>query len=207
MRARWKLAATAAGLLIIGVTAGTLAVHAQSGPAKPDPAGSSCLSVNEEDFRTVLARMRSAKPQVMERQMDLLRARYDLSDRPAAGVTLAAASPSRRASRSSSRGPDVGSPGAADARGEGEQSRDQGPAPGLPGAGVSKAGRGTRPPPAPVTPCSVGSIPPCDRHNVLAELDETSPSPLGPAHPPEVGGKPCEGPSRRIAGRPIPYRP
>jgi hypothetical protein len=51
------------------VTAGTLAVHAQSGPAKPDPAGSSYLSVNEEDVRTVLARMRSAKPQVMERQM------------------------------------------------------------------------------------------------------------------------------------------
>jgi len=207
MRARWKLAATAAGLLIIGVTAGTLAVHAQSGPAKPDPAGSSCLSVNEEDFRTVLARMRSAKPQVMERQMDLLRARYDLSDRPAAGVTLAAASPSRRASRSSSRGPDVGSPGAADARGEGEQSRDQGPAPGLPGSGVSKAGRGTRPPPAPVTPCSVGSIPPCDRHNVLAELDANLSLASRSGTPPRSRGQTLRRSSRRIAGGPIPYRP
>ena len=183
-----KLAATAAGLLIIGVTAGTLAVHAQSGPAKPDPAGSSYLSVSEEDFRTVLARMRSAKPQVMERQMDLLRARYDLSDRPAAGVTISRGKPIQEGVRVKLRGPDVGSPGAADARGEGEQSRDQGPAPGLPGAVVSKAGRGTRPPPAPVTNCSVGSIPSCDCHNVLAELDENLSLASRPGTPPRSRG-------------------
>jgi cytochrome c peroxidase len=61
--------------------AGALGARAQS-PA------SSYLPVTEEDFTTVLARMRAAKAAVMKRQMDLLGARYDLSDRPAAGVTM-----------------------------------------------------------------------------------------------------------------------
>ena len=41
-----------------------------------------------EEFDSVVARMKAAKPGVMERQMDLLGARYDLSDRPARGVTM-----------------------------------------------------------------------------------------------------------------------
>jgi len=40
------------------------------------------------DFETIYARMKAAKPDVMKRQMDLLNARYDLSDRPASGVTM-----------------------------------------------------------------------------------------------------------------------
>ncbi|MHC4062414.1 MAG: cytochrome B6 [Planctomycetota bacterium] len=41
-----------------------------------------------EDFDSVVARMKAAKPEVMKRQMDLLGERYDLSDRPAEGVTM-----------------------------------------------------------------------------------------------------------------------
>jgi len=87
MHTSWKVAA-AAGLLITGTALGTLAVHAQSASPKPDPSKSSYISVNEEDFATVLARMSAAKAGVMKRQMDLLGARYDLSDRPASGVTM-----------------------------------------------------------------------------------------------------------------------
>jgi len=54
-------------------------------PAKPDEKPkSSYISVNEEDFKTVFARMSAAKPAIMKRQMALLNERYDLSDRPAA---------------------------------------------------------------------------------------------------------------------------
>src|SRR5262249_34610957 len=38
--------------------------------------------VIKEDFVTVMARMKEAKPQVMKRQTDLLHERYDLDDRP-----------------------------------------------------------------------------------------------------------------------------
>jgi cytochrome c peroxidase len=48
--------------------------------AKPK---SSYISVNEEDFQTVFARMSAEKPAIMKRQMALLNERYDLSDHPA----------------------------------------------------------------------------------------------------------------------------
>jgi cytochrome c peroxidase len=41
-----------------------------------------------EEFDSIMARMKAVKPEVMKRQMDLLKARYDLSDRPARGVTM-----------------------------------------------------------------------------------------------------------------------
>jgi len=44
--------------------------------------------VVKEDFATTMARMKAAKPAVMKRQMELLNERYDLSDRPARGVTM-----------------------------------------------------------------------------------------------------------------------
>jgi len=44
--------------------------------------------VIRERFESVMARMSQAKPEVMKRQMDLLSARYDLSDTPAGGVTM-----------------------------------------------------------------------------------------------------------------------
>lgn len=44
--------------------------------------------VIDEDFATTMARDKEAKPEVMQRQRELLEARYDLSDRPAAGVMM-----------------------------------------------------------------------------------------------------------------------
>jgi cytochrome c peroxidase len=42
----------------------------------------------QEDFASILARMSAAKAEVMSRQMELLEQRYDLTDRPASGVTM-----------------------------------------------------------------------------------------------------------------------
>jgi cytochrome c peroxidase len=41
-----------------------------------------------EDFATIRDRDKAEKPQAMQRQMDLLNQRYDLSDRPASGVMM-----------------------------------------------------------------------------------------------------------------------
>jgi len=46
-----------------------------------------------EDFAAVMARMKAAKPEVERRQSELLRDRYDLSDRPAPGVTMSRGKP------------------------------------------------------------------------------------------------------------------
>jgi cytochrome c peroxidase len=42
----------------------------------------------KEDFNVTMERMKAAKAGIMKRQMDLLASRYDLSDRPAQGVTM-----------------------------------------------------------------------------------------------------------------------
>jgi cytochrome c peroxidase len=44
--------------------------------------------VIQEDFASVMARMSAAKPAIMQRQKALLEERYDLSNRPAKGVTM-----------------------------------------------------------------------------------------------------------------------
>ena len=46
-----------------------------------------------EDFKAVKARMSAAKDDVMKRHMKLLGERYDLSDRPAKGVTMSRGKP------------------------------------------------------------------------------------------------------------------
>jgi len=46
-----------------------------------------------EDFATIMARMKAAKPAVMKQHMDLLNERYDLSNRPAPGVTMSRGKP------------------------------------------------------------------------------------------------------------------
>jgi cytochrome c peroxidase len=61
---------------------------AQAPPPEPPPKGPIYLPVVEVDFATVRARDVAAKPEVMQRQRTLLEARYDLSDRPAAGVMM-----------------------------------------------------------------------------------------------------------------------
>ena len=87
MRENWKIAAALTGLLIMGAVVGTLSARAQTG-SPPGPSKSSYLPVIEERFPTVMARMSGAKAAVMQRQMALLAERYDLSDRPATGVTM-----------------------------------------------------------------------------------------------------------------------
>lgn len=46
-----------------------------------------------EEFDSIVARMKAAKPEVMKRQMDLLNERYDLSDGPAKGITMSRGKP------------------------------------------------------------------------------------------------------------------
>ena len=59
------------------------AVHAQ------EMVQSSYMPVDiKEPFAKTMARMKAAKPEIMKRQMDLLEERYDLSNRPAKGVTM-----------------------------------------------------------------------------------------------------------------------
>src|SRR5215467_12418230 len=67
------------GILLLGIA------HSREATQK----GSSYAPVDiKEDFAAIMARMKAAKPEVMKRQMDLLTARYDLSNRPAQGVTM-----------------------------------------------------------------------------------------------------------------------
>jgi len=54
---------------------------------------SSYSPVVEEDFATVMKRMKAAKPGIEKRQADLLQQRYDLSNKPAAGVTMSRGKP------------------------------------------------------------------------------------------------------------------
>jgi cytochrome c peroxidase len=86
MRRPWRVTGLAMGLMIVGMVVGAYAVQGEK-PAS-DPPASSYLSVNEESFPTVFARMRAAKADIEKRQQELLAARYDLSDRPVLGVTM-----------------------------------------------------------------------------------------------------------------------
>ena len=54
-----------------------------------------------EDFKTVMARMKAAKPDIMKKHMTLLEQRYDLANRPAKASPCPAASRSRKACGSS----------------------------------------------------------------------------------------------------------
>jgi cytochrome c peroxidase len=85
MRRPWAAIVVAAGLVVVGAGAGARAMQAR-GTAEPPP--SSYMPVKEEAFPTVLNRMRAAKAGVERRQQELLAARYDLGDRPVAGVTM-----------------------------------------------------------------------------------------------------------------------
>jgi cytochrome c peroxidase len=91
MHRGWKVVVAGFALVVMGMTAAVLGMQVQG--AKAEPPASSYLSVNEDEFRTVFAKMSAAKAQVMKRQMDLLGARYDLADRPAAGVTMSRGKP------------------------------------------------------------------------------------------------------------------
>jgi cytochrome c peroxidase len=74
-------------LLMIIVSISTFAQSPLRGESSYSPV------VIKESFETIIGRMKAAKPEVMKRQMDLLNERYDLSNRPAAGVTMSRGKP------------------------------------------------------------------------------------------------------------------
>jgi cytochrome c peroxidase len=77
--------------VIVAVTLPALrAGHAQQPPAKTS---SYAPVVITEDFATTVARMKMAKPGLMKTQLELLDARYDLSDRPVEGVSMSRGKP------------------------------------------------------------------------------------------------------------------
>jgi hypothetical protein len=75
------------GRLCVGLLLWNLGA-AQAPPPEPPPKGPIYMQVIEQDFATVRARDQEARPDVMKRQRTVLEARYDLSDRPAAGVLM-----------------------------------------------------------------------------------------------------------------------
>ncbi len=77
-------------VIIFAVLACVCAAYAQEGSKK---SSSYAPVVITEDFTAVMAGMKAAKPEVMKRQMDLLNERYDLSDRPAKGITMSRGKP------------------------------------------------------------------------------------------------------------------
>ena len=67
---------------------------AQPTTSTPAPIPTSYLPVvPKEDFKTVMERMKSEKAAIEKRQADLLVERYDLSDKPAPGVTMSRGKP------------------------------------------------------------------------------------------------------------------
>jgi len=86
--------AEAHGRIIAAAFASATVVLAVAYAATPGRKPSSYAPVViREDFATTMARMQAAKPEVMKRQMNLLEERYDLSNRPAPGVTMSRGKP------------------------------------------------------------------------------------------------------------------
>ena len=77
-------------ILLIILTVASAFTYAIS--ANPKPSSYSPVVITE-DFDSIMARMKAAKPEVMKRQMDLLQERYDLSNNPAEGVTMSRGKP------------------------------------------------------------------------------------------------------------------
>lgn len=78
----WRTSRVVAGFLIVLAVAWVASAQSER-PSSYSPV------VVQEDFSAVIARMKAAKPSIMTRQKELLETRYDLADRPAAGVTMA----------------------------------------------------------------------------------------------------------------------
>ncbi len=81
LRANWSKKA----MLAVGLVLALSALLAQETGKR---SSSYSPVVIQEDFPSVMSRISAAKPAIMQRQKALLEERYDLSDRPAAGVTM-----------------------------------------------------------------------------------------------------------------------
>lgn len=94
---RQKSVASLLALLLVGCFvvsgAGLLYAESQKKPTSYAPV------VITEPFDSIMARMKAAKPEVMKRQQDLLEQRYDLSNRPAQGVTMSRGKPIQEGTR------------------------------------------------------------------------------------------------------------
>jgi len=71
----------------------TLATGLTTAGAKADHPTSYAPVALTEDFSKVMDRMKAAKPEVAQRHQQLLEQRYDLGNRPAAGVTMSRGKP------------------------------------------------------------------------------------------------------------------
>src|SRR5258705_13634431 len=80
-----RVVATVIVLLSVGAGVGTLGARMKGPGSGPS---SYKFPVAEPPFRETFAKGTAAKAGVMARQMALLNSRYDLGDRPAAGVTM-----------------------------------------------------------------------------------------------------------------------
>src|SRR6266403_1101308 len=80
--ARWILVVLAAVVLPVAAAA-----------EEPAKASSYAPVAIGEDFTAIMTRMTAAKPDIEKRQATLLQERYDLSDRPAKGVTMSKGKP------------------------------------------------------------------------------------------------------------------
>ena len=73
-------------MVIAALLLGSIWAFAQAPPSKGESSYSPV--VIKEAFEAIMTRMKTAKPEIMKRQMDLLSARYDLNNRPAQGVAM-----------------------------------------------------------------------------------------------------------------------
>lgn len=87
---KWVLSFTISGVLLV-----LSVVYAQErGKTSYSPVDI------KESFASIMARMKAAKAEVMNRHTDLLNERYDLSDRPARGITMSRGKPIQEGVRS-----------------------------------------------------------------------------------------------------------
>jgi len=82
MRFRWLMIA------VVGAAGVAMSAAWAQEAMTPKPPSSYMPVVARESFAKTMARMSAARADIMKRQMDLLEQRYDLSDRPAKGVTM-----------------------------------------------------------------------------------------------------------------------
>jgi cytochrome c peroxidase len=90
MRQTTLISSVLAGIVI---AVGSVAPVGRAQQATDQPPSSYMPVVARESFEQTMARMSDAKAGVMKRHMDLLKERYDLSDRPADGVAMSRGKP------------------------------------------------------------------------------------------------------------------
>ncbi len=84
----WSLGFMLAPIMVLGLLTAAEAAKEETKKAASPPVSSYAPVVIKEPFAVTLERMKKEKPQIMQRQMDLLKQRYDLENRPASGVTM-----------------------------------------------------------------------------------------------------------------------